>query len=182
MIDPTDELKTRAEILHKRIAAADPSARARLRVLAELAKADDQALEAAAAAVQRKHCLAVVAREAGFATWKHALGVLRGDAAENDFGTLLYDAETCGATLNAWFAKHQEAHAHLVERRARGEEVFLLAYRRQFLVVDTHFIEALGLDPADPDWKALRYDWARPELAARQRLYAKRLAAVRRRA
>ena len=181
MIEATDELKIRAEILHKRIVAGAPASRARLRALAPLAKADEQALEAAASAVQRKHCLAVVAREAGFSNWNHALSVLRGDAAERDFGTLLYDAETCRGTLNAWFADHAEARVHLGSRRARGEQVFLLAYKRQFVVVDSHFVDALGLDPEDPDWKSLDYDWLSPS-AARQRLYAKRLAAVGRRA
>lgn len=181
MIDPTEELKTRAEILHKRIAAGDPAARARLRALAELRKVDDEALAAAAADTQRKHCLAVVAREAGFASWEHALRVLRGDADERDFGSLLYDDQT-SATLNAWYADYDEARSHLLERRSRGEAVYLLAYRRQFFLTDQDFVERLGFDPRDPDWEAMRFDWARPaDVAARARLYAKRLEAVRRR-
>jgi hypothetical protein len=182
MVDPTEELKTRAEILHKRIAAGDPEARARLRALAELKRADDAALAAAAAGVQRKHCLAIVAREAGFASWEHALRVLRGDPAERDFGDLLYDDRT-SATLNAWYAEHGEARADLVARRARGEDVYLLAYRRQFFLAERDFVERLGFEPADPDWAKIGFDWARPrDMAARTRLYARRLDAVRRRA
>ena len=182
MIEATEELKIRAEILHKRLVAGVPGSRTRLRALTPLAKADDDALAAAAGAVQRKHCLAVVAREVGFGNWNHALSVLRGDLAEPDFGTLLYDAEGCRGTLNAWFANHPEARAHLSSQRDRGGHVFLLAYKRQFVVVDSHFVEGLGLDPEDPDWKILHYDWLGPARAARQRLYAKRLAAVGRRA
>lgn len=181
MIDPTEELKTRAEILHKRIAAGDPAARARLRALAELRKADEEALAAAAADMQRKHCLAVVAREAGFSSWEHALRVLRGDAEERDFGTLLYDDQT-SASLNVWYVDYDEARAHLLERRSRGESVYLLAYRRQLFITDWDFVERLGLDPTDPDWEAIGFDWARPtDAGARARLYAKRLEAVRRR-
>lgn len=182
MIDPTNELKVRAEILHKRITSGDPDARRRLRALAELAKADDAALAARAESIQRKHCLTVVAREAGFASWDHAARVLRGDASELDFGTILHDRDT-GGMLNAWFARYDEARAHLDERRRRGERSFLLAYKRQFLVVDVHYVAALGLDPDDADWDALDFDWARPrDGAARTRLLGKRLAAMRGRA
>jgi hypothetical protein len=99
------------------------------------------------------------------------------------FTATLEDDAATSSTLNAWFAQHEEARAHLAERRASGHAVFLLAYKRQFLVVDDHFIEALGLDPADPDWMAIGYDWVRPaERAARQRLYSRRLDVVARRA
>ena len=180
MVDPIEELKTRAEILHRRVSAGDAEARARLRALAELRRADDAAIETAAGTIQRKHCLAIVAREVGFASWEHALGVLRGDAGERDFGAMLYGERT-SATLNAWYADYETAHEHLVTARARGEEVFLLVYKTQFFVAERGFVEGLGLDPADPDWRALGHDWARPtDAAARTRLYAKRLEAMRR--
>ena len=179
MVDPTDELKVRAEILHKRIVSGDVEARARLRALTELAKADEKALAVAASRLQRKHCLAIVARETGFSSWDHAVRVFRGDASERDLGTLLHDHETRG-TLNAWFASYEEARAHLDERRRAGHRVFLLAYKRHFVIVEDHYIEALGLDPDDPDWQRLGFDWASPrEPAARVRLIGKRLAVLR---
>lgn len=179
MVDPIEELKTRAEILHKRIAAGDADARARLRALAELRRADEAAIEAAASTIQRKHCLAIVAREVGFTSWEHALRVLRGETGERDFGAMLYGERT-GATLNAWYADYETAHEHLVAARARGEEVFLLVYKTQFFVAERAFIEGLGLDPADRDWRALGHDWARPkDVSARTLLYAKRLEAIR---
>jgi hypothetical protein len=179
MIDPTEELKTRAEILHKRIVAGDAAARARLRALAEYKRADDATILRASRDVQRKHCLTVVGREAGFASWEHALRVLRGDRDEADFGTMLYDDAT-GATLNAWYADYETARAHLVQGRERGEPLYLLAYKRQFFVTDRYFVEVLGLDPQDPDWTAIGFDWVRPlDVGARTRLYAKRLHAQR---
>ena len=173
MVDPENELKIRAEILQKQVTAGDARALARVRVLG---KAED------AAPLQRKHCLAVVAREVGFSSWNHALRVLRGDDREADFGTLLHDREA-GGTLNAWFTTHAEARAHLDARRVAGECVYLLAYKRQFFVVEEAFVSALGLDPDDPHWRAIGFDWARPsDRVARTRLYAKRLAALRRHA
>lgn len=182
MVDPTNELKIRAEILQRRVTACDASARRRLRVLAELSKAPDDAIATFATSIQRKHCLAVVARECGFASWEHAGRVLRGDEAELDFGTLLHDKAT-GGTLNAWFADYGEAREHLDERRGAGSRLYLLAYRRQFVVVDVQYIEGLGLDPDDPDWAAIDFDWPRPrDRAAWARLVVKRLAATRERA
>ena len=35
---------------------------------------------------------------------------------------------------------------------------YLLPYRRQCFIVQAPFIEALGLDPDDPHWGALRHD------------------------
>ena len=176
MIDPVRELKVRAEILHGRIDERDPAALKRLRALPEHRRATDEALVAAAPDVQRKHCLAVVARELGFDGWPHALRVLGQEAGEaataDDFGTALY-TRGCAAYLNHWYVDYAEA-------RALREEIggYLLAYKRQFLIVARPFIETLGLDPDDPDWAALGYDWARPrDPAARRRLYGKLLAA-----
>jgi hypothetical protein len=111
--DPIQELKVRAEILHKEITAGIPEARARLRTLPELTKASDDALLSAAADIRHKHCLAVLAREHGFTSWLHATRVLGGEADERDFGTLLYGAEAAGA-LNVWIASYDDARAELL--------------------------------------------------------------------
>jgi hypothetical protein len=178
MVDPVRELKTRAEILHGRLASGDHGALARLRALPELAHADAETLASAAPRMQRKHCLSVVARELGFATWEHARRVLQGDAREADFGTLLYPERS--GTLNAWFVSYAEAREHLDEARKGGERRYLLPYKKQLVVGDRAFIEALGLDPDDADWEAIGFDWARPrDPIARQRLYQKRLDALR---
>jgi hypothetical protein len=182
MIDPVDELKTQAEILHKRIATGDAASRSRLRRLTELAKADDGAIAAAAPNIRRKHCLAVVSREHGFSTWEHAQRVLRGWEDEADFGALLYDRESRGM-LNVWFASYAEAREHLIATRRDGKGRYLLAFRRQFFVVEAHFIEALGMDPNDGDWERIDFDWPRPrDPLARRRLYGQRIQALRGRA
>ena len=169
----------RAELLHKGVQAADSSALERLRVLPELRKADLDALRAAAPSIQRKHCLAAVARGLGFASWDHARRVLGGDSSETDFGKLLYGGSG-GSRLNHWFASYDEAKGFLAEHEGAEPRRYLLAYQRHFFIVDAHFIEALGLDPVDPDWEAIGWDWARPRSPdARARLYAKLLAAGR---
>ena len=51
-----------------------------------------------------------------------------------------------------------------------------LAYRRDRFVAGRAFVEDLGLDPDDPDWRRIGHDWVRPrDPAARARLYWRRL-------
>lgn len=166
MIDAIEEIKVRARQLHRRAQAGDPAALERLQRLPEL----DQE-PPAPERIQRKHGLAVIARELGFSGWPHAHRVLEGDEDEADLGTLLYPP-SCGAFTNQWFADY--ATARLTREQAGG---YLLGYRRQFFVCSRQFVQTLGLDPDDPDWEAIGFDWIRPQQpAARRRLYAKLIA------
>ncbi|WP_437280355.1 hypothetical protein WME90_07280 [Sorangium sp. So ce375] len=177
MMDPVRELKIRAELLHKQLASNDAEALLRLRALPELSRADEAALAAAASGIRRKHCLAVVARECGFSSWERARLALAGEPGAPELGTLLYGRD--GGVLHHWFATYDEARAH-VEALPEASRGYLLAYNLHFFIADRAFIASLGLDPDDPDWQAIGWDWARPaDLAARSRLYAKRLAATR---
>jgi hypothetical protein len=173
------ESRVRAEVLHHGVQRLEPNALLRLRALPELRKAEPAALRAAASTIRRKHCLAVVANELGFASWEHARRVLDGDVSEVDFGKLLY-GDTLGARLNHWFAHYEEARAFLDASASSSPQLYLLAYKRHFFIVERYYVEALGLDPDDPDWRAIGWDWTRPRSAdARRRLYAKVLAAQR---
>ena len=60
--------------------------------------------------------------------------------------------------LNRWFSNYDDAHKDL---EVHGG--FLLPYRHHFYVCTVEVISALGLDPDDPDWKAIGYDCARPK-------------------
>jgi hypothetical protein len=177
-MDPVRELKIRAEILHKGIAAGDARAIGRLRALPEHARTPPEELTARAREVQRKHCLAVMARECGFADWAHARRVLEGDLVEPDLGTLLYGREPgSSGTLHSWFSSYEDAFAAFDGVRTGGGRPYLLGYKRHFFLADPLFIESLGLAPEDPDWQAIAWNWVRPaDRAARARLFHKRLA------
>jgi hypothetical protein len=180
MMDPVRELKVRAEMLQRRLAAGSADALVRLRALPGMQHADDRALADMARAARRKHCLAIVAGECGFSSWSHACRVLDGDPLERDFGTLLYN-DGASAFLNAWFAVYEEARVVFDEETRRdGHRPYLLAFRRHLFVTTSDFVGTLGLDPADSDWQAIDWDWAHPkDRAARSRLYQKRLVALR---
>jgi len=59
--------------------------------------------------------------------------------------------------LNRWFAAYEEARSAL-----KAEGGFLLPYQDQFFIAERGGIEELGLDPADPDWERIGWDWVRP--------------------
>lgn len=59
--------------------------------------------------------------------------------------------------LSRWFASYDEARA---ARQESGG--FLLPYRHHFFVAEAPAIRYLGLDPEDPDWERIGWDWVRP--------------------
>lgn len=158
------DLKAHARVLHRRALALDPDALQSLRELPDFARAADAELRQT---LRRRHCLLLVARRLGFRDWNHLLAVLAGSDSQ-DFGTLLYPA-TCQGHWNIWSASYAEARSI---RAAHGG--FLLAYKRQFLIVDRDYVDSLGIDPEDPDWTSIGRDWVRPQNPeARARLYRK---------
>jgi hypothetical protein len=158
-----ETLKHYARILQQRVQRGESEAIRCVRVIHELAGKDPAQL---AEAVQRKHCLTASALQLGFRSWMHAVEALEGRS--DDFGTLLYPS-TCYGHYNIWSAHYAEAR----EIRAQHGG-YLLAYKRQFLIVECNYIESLGLEPEDPDLEAIGRDWVKPaDYAARARLYEK---------
>ena len=169
MQDPIKELKVRAELLQRHAQNGEAPALERVRKVREFSALSDIEV---GEQVRRKHCLGVVAREAGFRDWSHASRVLEGDPAEQDYGTLLY-GRRCHGMLNHWFADLAEAREQLATLGGT-----LLPYKRQFIVVAAPFLQALGLGPEDPDLQRMGNDWLQPrDAAARSRLYVKVLKA-----
>jgi hypothetical protein len=167
MEDIVHHLRAKARLLQSRVEQRDPEALARVRNVPELATSDDERL---ASSIQRRHCLAVIARELGFDGWPHARSVLSGQST-TDFGRLL-SPPGAAAHWNIWSASYEEAHAIRAEHGG-----YLLAYRRHFFIVDRYYLETLGLDPDDADWNRIGRDWVKPrEQRARARLYAKLIA------
>lgn len=158
-----EDLKARARALHRQVQVQERGALARVRTLPELRDLDDAAV---IERTQRRHCLALIARDLGFAGWPHATAILQGQSSD-DFGTLLYP-HGASAHWNIWSASYDEART--IRAQHGG---YLLAYRRHYFISDRYFIETLGLNPDDPDWERIGRDWVHPtEPTARERLYA----------
>ena len=61
------------------------------------------------------------------------------------------------AFLNRWFPSYAEARASL-----EADGGFLLPYLSQFFVTQADAVRESGLDPDDPDWRRIGWDWVRP--------------------
>ncbi|MEM7357185.1 MAG: hypothetical protein AAF657_40600 [Acidobacteriota bacterium] len=108
--------------------------------------------------VQLKHALTVFAVEQGHASWS-ALKAAREAPASAPPGREMY-APAMDVLLNRWFARYEDARESLAERGG-----YLLPFDRQFFVCESEGIRVLGLDPEDPDWQRIGWDWVRPRNA-----------------
>ena len=70
---------------------------------------------------------------------------------------LLMYVPSMDACVNRWFTTYEEARASL-----ESEGGFLFPYQSQFFVTEEEAIRELGMDPRDPNWKLIGYDWVRP--------------------
>ena len=61
------------------------------------------------------------------------------------------------AILNRWFTTYGEARASLL-----ADGGYLFPYRGQFFVTLREGVRELGLDPDDPDWGRIGWDWVHP--------------------
>lgn len=157
-------LKQRARMLHKLASQCHPEAVAELTPLKRFALCSPVEISRA---VTRRDCLSAIAISLGFQNWPQASAILDGERLGN-FGDMLVPKGSSAFT-NVWFSDYDEA---ATAHQQHGG--FLLAYRKQYFLTDTNFIEHLGLATDDPDWTAIHRDWPNAaDSAARSRLYAK---------
>lgn len=169
-IDALAEYKVRAGKLLKDFASADKRCafHAAHRLASLWPETDAKSLLASKARIQRKHALAVIAREMGFRDWQHLTEEAHVELPAFDT-TRLFPAST-SFYLNAWFTTYEEARDALGTRKGR----FLFPYRHQFVVCEGGLLASLGIDVKDPDWQAIGRDWVRPrDVAAHYRLNQK---------
>lgn len=151
-----DYLKVEARLLHKQAKAGSRAAVQRLNKHSPAVALGED--------IQRKHCLATVAREIGFPSWKAVVECFEKNADAN-FAEFLHPRR-CHVFWNIWLATYDEA------AKVRAEHGgFLLTYGNQFIVVDNDYVSALGVGPEHAFWAAIGRDWAKPnDLAARVQL------------
>ena len=78
---------------------------------------------------------------------------------------------TMSAFLNRWFSNYEDAKTSL-----KTEGGYLFPFENQFFVTESEAVRELGLDPNDPDWALIGWDWARPlDEKAWHRLQDKRM-------
>ncbi|WDE04287.1 hypothetical protein SG34_023555 [Thalassomonas viridans] len=150
MLSPIEELKIQAKKHHK-----------------AQSKAPDAALSTGHPP-RLKDSRLVIARRYGFRHWDHAREVLSGSTCR-DYGTFWY-SPPCSGLLNLWCASYKEAHQ---QQKTHGG--FILPYKNQYLVVEQHYLELLGLDGRDENWAAIDFDWCSGDIGCRQQLALQRI-------
>jgi hypothetical protein len=151
-----EECKIQASVLLKSVRSSDAqkvlAAAKRFQKLPEFKNLSDG--EIIKIDIKRKQALTVIAIEKGFKSWselKCQLPFIR------------------GGFLNQWFKKYEDAKNYL-----QSNGGFLLPFQNQFFVCDNDYINNLGFDSKDIDWKLIDFDWVKPtNQAAWQRLYKK---------
>ncbi len=163
MDNAIEYLRQHARVLQRKAEEKDATAIAWLSSVHELRSLDAEALSRA---VQRKHCLIAIAQKLGAKDWNDLHTQLCAQAGD-DFGTLLH----VNGYWNIWSARYDEA---ITIRADHGG--YLLPYKRQFMIVEDHYLDGLGLDARDADWERIGRDWVSPkDPAARDRLAEKLL-------
>ena len=170
------EAKVRAALLSKALRSDDPvcaaDAARRFCALPAFAHHTPDARLARRELVRHKHALAVIALEQGHRSWpelKAALDATTPPVASPE----AFFTRKVSPFLNRWFASYDEARASL--ESAGG---YLFPFRGQVFVCEAGFLRALGLDPQDPDWARIGFDWVRPRDAAAHARLSERLVAL----
>ena len=126
--------------------------------------------------VQLKHALTVIALEGGYSSWRTLKATLQApsETIPRDPGREMYEP-ALGVFLNRWFARYEDARE---SREQLGG--YLLPFDRQYFVCEEEGIRVLGLDPHDPCWERIGWDWVKPaDPEAMSQLRAKRADALR---
>lgn len=156
-----EEGKIKASILLKQLRSDDPGqatqAAARFQRLPHLSKFSTTEILQQKAQLKRKHALNVIALELNAPNWAEFKQQLEQiGAPKPEPYTRLYPRR-CNGFLNEWFADYETA------RRYRAEQGgYLLPYRSHFFICGPLYIKTLGLDPTDPAWERIGWDWVQP--------------------
>ena len=166
-----EEYRIRASRLMKDLRDADPTtalnAAGRFQVLSGWAGMAPEQIRDARDRIQRKHALAVVAREGGFQDWLELRASVDDTPAETGFDTTKLFPPRNAVFLNHWFARYEQARQVLDAEPTR----YLFPYRHQYVLCEAGLLENLGVDAADPDWDRIGRDWVKPrDTEARARL------------
>lgn len=175
-INNLTEYKIKAAILIKNLWSLEPGqalmAATRFQQLPFLSSLSAKEILLKRDKIKLKHALQIIAMENKQNSWADFKHFLEKQAFAKSSNINMYNKlypRRCGGFANEWYADYQVAKQHL-------EEVggYLLPYKNHFFICKSEYIKTLGLDPYDPDWQTIGWDWVKPScLQAWQRLNSK---------
>ncbi|WP_124095022.1 hypothetical protein [Burkholderia gladioli] len=179
-ISPIDKYRLQAARLQKTVRQAlddddDDDALAqhpvvqRLRERLGLSADNDTVLRKRLQALPVGKYLDLLAREAGHEDWPALNRQLRAQLEGSDdiAETELYKFNASEFNLNVWFPSYEDAREYLDTHRG----FYLLQFKGHCFLAQAPHIVDIGLEPKDPDWERIGWDWVRPkDPEAKQRL------------
>jgi hypothetical protein len=146
-----EESKIQATILLKDLRSEDPiKIQLSIKRLRILSKFQNNSVTDIINQAKRKDALLIIALEKGFDSWLQL---------KNYFYRILsspFEDNYVGGFLNLWFTRYVDAKS---QQKKQGG--YLLPYKKQYFLANEEYIKALGLDPFDPDWKLIDWDWVK---------------------
>ncbi|MES2857329.1 MAG: hypothetical protein V4692_15775 [Bdellovibrionota bacterium] len=107
--------------------------------------------------IQLKDAFELLAKSAGFKSWRHLKEIF--EATEH------YCPRGSTARWKIWIKDYEEAKAQLESSMAKStgkQGSFLLPYRDHFFICDDDYVEFLGVDRNDPDLAKVGPNWVEP--------------------
>lgn len=97
-----------------------------------------------------KDAFAVIAKTAGYSSWKE----MKDDYELAD----LLNPPRWSSMWKIWFSNREEALSHL-----DIQSHYLIPYRSQFFICDIYYLNALGIEWDDQDLRLVGRDWSAPQ-------------------
>ncbi len=137
-----EELKTKASLLLKASRSKDSA------IAAQAAKRLETHSEFPQETWKLKDALRVIANEYGCESWQEL----------KNFAESPFKNHMSAGQLNHWFGDYEEAKEFL---ELNGG--YLLPYQKDYFICSRYFIEGVGINPDDPNWKEIGFDWVVPQ-------------------
>ncbi|HXS35697.1 MAG TPA: hypothetical protein VN721_03290 [Flavipsychrobacter sp.] len=100
--------------------------------------------------IRLKHALTIIALENVYGNWE----LLKNKVIMED--CLFHNAPS--SFLNVWFNNYEDAKHYQKDNGG-----YLLQYRKDYVISQKEYIEAIDLGEMEEEWSAIGYDWANPD-------------------
>lgn len=122
----------------------------RLELIKSKAKLLQKAKKKAGLDIQLKEAFEILAKHAGFPSWR--------EMKENLEMSELTRFQGSSAHWNTWYSSYEKAKEHLDKNGG-----YLLAYQKDFFICDQDYISSLGISADDSDLLLVGNNWMEPQ-------------------
>lgn len=121
----------------------------RIELLKSKAKLLQKAKKKAGKDIQLKAAFEIIAKHAGYLSWR--------DLKENLEANQIMNFPISSAYWNTWYSNYDDAKKHIQDGKG-----YLLPYQKHFFICDSNYLERLGVSIGDPDLEKVGRNWVEP--------------------